>query len=55
MNNVMSNIKIFLPNDIESYNISNILETINKKIIIENSKLSKLNELKKGFMQNMFV
>ena len=55
MNNVMSNIKIFLPNDIESHNISNILETINKKIIIENSKLSKLNELKKGFMQNMFV
>ena len=55
MNNVMSNIKIFLPNDIESNNISNILETINKKIIIENSKLSKLNELKKGFMQNMFV
>ena len=55
MNNVMSNIRLSLPSDIESKNISKILETINKKIIIENSKLKKLNQLKKGLIQNMFV
>ena len=55
MNNVMSEIKIFLPDSNESNRVSKILLKINNKILLEINKLNELNELKKGLMQNMFV
>ncbi len=55
MNNIMSNIKISLPNKNESENMSSILKKINTKVALEVSKLDKLQDLKKGLMQNMFV
>ena len=55
MNNVMGDIKIFLPDSNESDRVSNILLIINNKVLLETDKLNKLNELKKGLMQNMFV
>lgn len=55
MNNVMGDIKIFLPDSNESDRVSNILLKINNKVLLEIDKLNKLVELKKGLMQNMFV
>ena len=55
MNNVMSNIIIKLPDPSRDYFFSSILKIINKKLTIEEKKFDKLFELKKGFMQNMFV
>lgn len=55
MNNVMSNIIIKLPDPSRDYFFSSILKIINKKLTIEEEKLDKLFELKKGLMQNMFV
>ncbi|MBE6160696.1 MAG: hypothetical protein E7158_00540 [Firmicutes bacterium] len=55
MNNVMGDIKIFLPDSNESHRVSNILLVINNKVLLETDKLNKLNKLKKGLMQNMFV
>lgn len=55
MNNVMSNIIIKLPDPSRDYFFSLILKIINKKLTIEEEKLDKLFELKKGLMQNMFV
>ena len=51
----LSTIKISLPN-IESQNrIANILNRYNKLVELENKKLYLLQDLKKGFMQKMFV
>ena len=55
MNNVMSNIIIKLPDPSRDHFFSSILKIINKKLTIEEEKLDKLFELKKGLMQNMFV
>ena len=55
MNNVMSNIIIKLPNSSRDHFFSSILKIINKKLTIEEEKLDKLFELKKGLMLNMFV
>ena len=55
MNNVMGDIKIFLPDSNESDRVSNILLIINNKVLLETDKLNKLNKLKKGLMQKMFV
>ena len=55
MNNIMSNIIIKLPDPSRDYFFSLILKIINKKLTIEEEKLDKLFELKKGLMQNMFV
>ena len=55
MNNVMGNIKVFLPDKSESNNVSDLLLKINNKILLENNRLDKLIVLKKGLMQNMFV
>ena len=55
MNNVMGDIKIFLPDSNESDRVSNILLIINNKVLLETDKLNKLNKFKKGLMQNMFV
>ena len=55
MNNVMSNIIIKLPGPSRDHFFSSILKIINKKLTIEEEKLDKLFELKKGLMQNMFV
>lgn len=55
MNNVMSNIIIKLPDPSRDYFFSSILKIINKKLTIEEEKLDKLFEFKKGLMQNMFV
>ena len=55
MNNVMSNIKILLPNKNESENINSILKKINTKIDLEVYRLDKLQDLKKGLMQSMLV
>jgi len=51
----LSTIKISLPS-LECQNrIVRILNKYNRLIILEGSKLSKLQELKKGLMQNMFI
>ena len=55
MNNAMGDIKVFLPDIDESDRISNILLTINNKLLLNTNRLNKLNELKKGLMQSMFV
>ena len=46
---------IKVPEDTVVKNITNIIDKINKKINFEKNKLTKLIELKKGVMQNMFV
>ena len=46
---------IKVPEDSVVKNITNIIDKINKKINFEKNKLTKLIELKKGVMQNMFV
>ena len=48
-------IEINLPNIEKQNKYVKILSTFDKKIIYENDKLSKLESLKKGLMQNMFV
>ena len=55
MNNVMADIKIELPNVNIQNKIATNLKLLNDKIILENNKLNKLQQLKKGLMQNMFV
>ncbi len=55
MNNIMSDIKIKIPNSDVQENTSLIINTINNKVNLEKKKLLKLQELKKGLMQNMFV
>ena len=55
MNNVMSNIIIKLPDPSRDHFFSSILKIINKKLTIEEERLDKLFELKKGLMLNMFV
>ena len=55
MNNVMADIKIELPNINIQNKIATNLKLLNDKIILENNKLNKLQQLKKGLMQNMFV
>ena len=46
---------IYAPSIDEQEKIVKIFEIINKKIKVENNKLNKITELKKGLMQNMFV
>ena len=53
--NNLCKIKISLPSIENQNKISNLLNLYNNKINLEYEKLSKLNELKKGLMQNMFV
>ena len=55
MNNIMSSIKIYLPDKNESNIVSNILLEINNKIVLETKKADKLVQIKKGLMQSMFV
>ena len=55
MNNVMANIKMKIPSDDIQKNISLVINTMNHKMNLENKKLLKLQELKKGLMQSMFV
>ena len=47
--------KIKIPSMDKQNKISIIINNFNNKIIMEESKLNKLQELKKGLMQNMFV
>ena len=51
----LSDMIIKIPNKEEQIKISNIINYYNSKIELENKKLVKLYELKKGFMQSMFV
>ena len=51
----LSDMIIKIPNKEEQIKISNIINYYNNKIELENKKLVKLYELKKGFMQSMFV
>ena len=55
MNNIMANIKIKIPSNEIQENISLVINTINHKVNLEINKLLKLQELKKGLMQSMFV
>ena len=48
-------LNVNLPNKEEQNNFSKNIDTINKKIDLEKRKLDKLNNLKKGLMQNIFV
>lgn len=47
--------EIFVHNENEQEKIANVLSKIDKKIELENNKFVKLQELKKGLMQSMFV
>ena len=49
------NLQIHLPSIEYQNKYAKILSTFDKKIIYENNKLSKLELLKKGLMQNMFI
>ena len=51
----LSDLKIKIPNSTKQNEISYLINNFNNKIIMEESKLDKLQELKKGLMQNMFV
>lgn len=51
----MANIKIKIPSNEIQENISLVINTINHKVNLETNKLLKLQELKKGLMQSMFV
>ena len=55
MNNVMADIRIELPNLNIQNKIATNLKLLNNKIVLENTRLDKLQQLKKGLMQNMFV
>lgn len=46
---------IKIPSKENQIKISNIINCHNKKIELEENKLLKLQELKKGLMQSMFV
>ena len=52
---MISKMKINIPDITKQYNIIKILDSLNKKYILEISKLNTLKQLKKGLMQNMFV
>ena len=51
----VENYSVPYPPKEQQIKISKILDCISKKIQLEKNKLDKLSELKKGFMQNMFV
>ena len=51
----LSDMKIKIPNPTKQNEISYLINNFNNKMIMEESKLDKLQELKKGLMQNMFV
>lgn len=51
----VNKIKIYCPNYDIQKNISQIFVSCDKKILLEENKLFKLQELKKGLMQSMFV
>ena len=51
----IENYKIPYPNKQKQLKITKILNCLTKKIQLEENKLNKLQELKKGLMQNMFV
>ena len=51
----LSDMIIKVPSKENQKNISNIINYHQKKILLEENKLKKLQELKKGLMQNMFV
>lgn len=53
--NNLCSIKIGLPTIEKQKLYANILKVINNKLDLEEKKLNKLQELKKGLMQNMFV
>lgn len=55
MNNVMSEVSIDIPSLPEQRKIANFLFAIDLKIEKEKEKLGSLKELKKGFMQKMFI
>jgi len=49
------NFSIRIPTDNKVKKIIKNVNCISKKILLEENKLNKLIELKKGLMQNMFV
>jgi len=51
----ISEIEILLPSHTEQFKISNLLSNMDSKIDQEKSSLDSLKDLKKGFMQQMFV
>ena len=51
----MINIPVELPDIKEQRNISNVLNNIDDKINTEENKYKKLNKLKKGLLQKMFI
>ena len=51
----VNKIKIYCPNYYIQKNISKLFVSCDRKILLEENKLLKLQELKKGLMQSMFV
>ncbi|MCU4763586.1 restriction endonuclease subunit S [Bacillus cereus] len=52
---VMENYKIALPNLVEQEKLATVLQTLDSKLVNENSKLDQLEFLKKGLMQSLFT
>ena len=51
----MINIPIELPDKKEQEKISNILNSLDRKVYQEEKRYTRLNEVKKGLLQKMFV
>ena len=52
---MISEMPIKIPKKAEQIKMINTFNSLDKKLILENNKLNKLIELKKGLMQSMFV
>jgi type I restriction enzyme, S subunit len=55
MNNVMADIKIKLPSLTEQKKISCLFDTLDKQIEMNSQKLDELKQLKKAYLQKMFM
>ena len=53
--NKLMKIKVLIPSYKKQLEIVDVINIENNKILLEESKLYKLQKLKKGLMQNMFV
>lgn len=53
--NNFKEIKTLIPSNAEQTKIANFLSSIDKKIEIEEEKLERFNEMKRGLMQKMFI
>ena len=55
MNNVMASIEIYLPEINSQNSISNLLQSIDGKLVIEQKLLSEYQQQKKYLLSQMFI